>query len=483
MIINFFKNRYHLFLTAILFFVIIFSLSRLTTSPRVWFDEGLNIEIAHNFLLFYRLDIFTAPGIFSGAPHAVGTSGYPLILPLAGVFSLFGFGLEQARIYMFFWLIITLLSVYYVVKSVFGVKKALATAAFIATFAPFYNNGLTVFGEVPGFFFLLWGLFFMIKPEKPNYWLTGLFFSLAGVTKPYLLLLFPVFLIFLFLKERKDFFKIFFKFTLSTIPFLLAWTISIFPNPFSLKIWQEAFLFNKYHFGKEFSIVANILKNISLVFTHSTLIYFLLFFLAILFWYFKGGKENPVQRKWCNFLFIYSIFSFLYFLVSPGWLRYFLIFELLIFVFAPSVLENITNKLFKNEKLQRVAFMLIIIFLLIVQLFQLFVSRHTYSSPYPEIIASFINKNLERDDNYRVGIINTPEIAWAIDSSKKFHIVKVGGPSGIFGENPLAFSQKSLPKFIAFYGDNYFTQEYDNVLKENYFPLKLIGGYFIYELK
>ncbi len=137
MSINFFKNRQNLLLTAILSFVIIFAFSNLTTSPRVWFDEGINIEIAHNFLLFHKLDIFTAPGIFSDAPHAVSTSGYPLILPLVGFFSLFGFGLEHARIYMFFWLIITLLSVYYVIKSIFEVQKALVTLAFIATFSLF----------------------------------------------------------------------------------------------------------------------------------------------------------------------------------------------------------------------------------------------------------------------------------------------------------------------------------------------------------
>ena len=49
MITNFFKNRKSLLLSAILLFVVIFSFSHLTTRPKLWYDEGLDMEMARNF--------------------------------------------------------------------------------------------------------------------------------------------------------------------------------------------------------------------------------------------------------------------------------------------------------------------------------------------------------------------------------------------------------------------------------------------------
>ncbi len=484
MTMNFLKNQKFLLLSAILLFVVIFSFSHLTTRPKLWYDEGLDMEMARNFLLFHKLDISTAPNVFSGAPYAVGTNGYPLIIPLAGVYSVFGFGLAQTRIYMLFWLIAALLSLYYFVKHIFGANKAIATVAFVAIFAPFYGNGLTAFGEIPGFFFLIWGLFFLIKPERINYLLVGLFFGLAAATKPSLyLLLFPTILIFLFLEEKKSFFQKISKFILGALPPILSWIILTFPNPLSLNVWKEAVLFYRYPFGRDFSIADNVVKNIGFVFTHSTLIYFLLITLIIIFWFFKTGRTDSVKKKLSIFFFTYSVFAFLYFLKSPARLRYILGFELLAFIFVPAALETISQKFLKGEKIQKIAFRGALALLLFVQLIQLFFFRSDFYSPYPEIAAAFVNENLAKNSDYKVGIINTPEIACFIDSFKKFHIVKVGGPSGVFGENPLAFPKQSLPKFIVFYGDNYFIKGYDEVLKENYFLLKNIGGYLIYELK
>ncbi len=486
MIIDFFKNNRHfLILTAILIFAVIFSLSRLTTQPSLWYDEGTDIEIAHNFLLFHKLDISTSPNVFSGLPYVVGTNGYPLTIPLAGVFSVFGFGLEQTRLYMLFWLLAALLSAYYVVKFFFGTDKALATAALIATFAPFYGNGLTATGEIPGFFFLIWGLFFLLKPEKPNYLFTGLLLALAAIAKPSIyLLLFPSFLIFLFLKEReKGFFKKIFSFILGAFFPILLWVILAFPNPLSLNTWKEAAFFYRYPFGREFSVLENVLKNINLIFTHSTLIYFLLLTSAVIFWFFIKGRENPLKRKFCTFYFIYAVFAFLYFLKSPGWLRYIFGFELLTFIFVPSALETIAEKIFREERFRNFAFKSALAFFLIAQLVYLFFFRAAIYSSYPKMTIAFINKNLAKNDAYRAGIINDESIAALIDPLKKFHIAKIGGPSPVFGQNPLLFTKKSLPQFIVIGSDDTFVKGHENILEKNYFLLEKIGQYKVYELR
>lgn len=481
---DFFKSHGTLFLCAILIAVVFFSLIRLTSWPNVWFDEGLDIEIAHNFLLFGKLDISTAPNVFSGLPYVVGTNGYSLTIPLAGIFYVFGFGLMQARIFMLFWLVAALVSIYFIVKSVFGADKALLSVALTATFSSFYCYGLTVFGEVPGFVFLIWGLFFLARLNKPNLFLTGLFFALAAVTKPSLyLLLFPSFLLFLLIKERKGFFKKIFNFTIGVIPPLILWIVLAFPNPISLNTWKGVLLFYRYPFGADFSIAENVIKNIRLVFTHSTLIYFLLITMVIIFWHLKGNKTDFIKRKWGAFFFVYAAFAFLYFLKSPGWLRYLLGFELMVFIVFPSALEILSQKIFKKERVKKLVFTLTVFFFLAIQFFQLFYFRSDFYSPYPADAASFVNENLAKNDNYKAGFLNLPEVAGLVHPLKKFHITKVGGPFPAFGKNPLSFAKKSLPQFIVLEGESIYAENYKNILEANYFLLEEIGKYHIYEFK
>ena len=93
-------------------FTVIFSVWHLTTAPRLWLDEAKNIELAESFATAGKLDIEIAPGIFTGAPHLLQSTGYPATLPLALFFKIFGFGLAQARIYMLLWILATLAILY-----------------------------------------------------------------------------------------------------------------------------------------------------------------------------------------------------------------------------------------------------------------------------------------------------------------------------------------------------------------------------------
>ncbi len=75
-----------------------------------------------------------------------------------------------------------------------------------------------------------------------------------------------------------------------------------------------------------------------------------------------------------------------------------------------------------------------------------------------------------------------PEVAGLVNPLKKFHIVgSLAKP--VFGENPLSFPKNSLPQFIVFEGENAYAKNYKNILEDNYFLLKKIGNYNIYELK
>ena len=86
------KHSACLALFLILYCAVFFSLPALVTKPRLWADEAKTIELAKNFLKFGKLDIETAPGEFSGYQHLLQSTGYPLTVPLAGFFKIFGFG-------------------------------------------------------------------------------------------------------------------------------------------------------------------------------------------------------------------------------------------------------------------------------------------------------------------------------------------------------------------------------------------------------
>jgi len=156
---DFFKKHiFGLLLALIILGVVIFSVSTLTTKPRLWTDEGLNLELARNFLLYGKLDITVAPGVFSGVSFLLQPTGYPLTVPLAGFFKIFGFGLVQARLAMLGLMAFMLWLVYRFCRRLFGEEAALISMALIATFGPFYGNGRCTTGEIAGFIFLILGL-------------------------------------------------------------------------------------------------------------------------------------------------------------------------------------------------------------------------------------------------------------------------------------------------------------------------------------
>ena len=101
-------------LGIILASVILFSFSTLTTKPRFWIDEAKSIELAKSWQSFGKLDLEVAPGVFSGVPEVLQSTGYSVTIPLAAFFKVFGFGLEQARVYMILWMAAALIAAFFI---------------------------------------------------------------------------------------------------------------------------------------------------------------------------------------------------------------------------------------------------------------------------------------------------------------------------------------------------------------------------------
>jgi hypothetical protein len=123
-------------LWPLLAFIIIatYTWGNLTTKPRPFFDEGLIIEVSRNFNLFHTLDVQIAPGQFSGLPYVAGSSGFPVSLPLAFIFHVFGFSLAVARLYALGWILIFLCTFFFVVKKFFNTTSAVSGLFLIASF-------------------------------------------------------------------------------------------------------------------------------------------------------------------------------------------------------------------------------------------------------------------------------------------------------------------------------------------------------------
>ncbi|MFH0852554.1 MAG: glycosyltransferase family 39 protein [bacterium] len=462
---DFFKKNYEvLILTMVFAFVVVFSLNNLATKPSIWPDEAFNIEAAQNFSLFGKLDIQTAPGIFSNASYTLVTSNYPAMVPLAGFFSIFGFGWDQARIFMILWLLAALATIYFVTRSFFGKPAAIYALLLCVTFASFFGIGRPVTGEVPGFVFLLLGLYYLIKRE--NYWLVGLFFGLALAAKPSIYHALPlVFLIYVLFFRKDIIFKIV-KFAAGGFLPVLLYFIFIIPDFFSVGGWINIYKLYQNPFIDSPSLTTNFLNNVSGFFSQTTLIYFSLLIFAAVFAFVRHRKAIPeIWQKSFLFFCIYGALVIIYFLRSPGWFRYLFALELLTLILIyPSFLL-----IFK--KWQALVFCGILISVQVVQLF--FFSDIAYSTR-PQEVSSFVNSRSAQS----VGIINLSQVAAFIPPEKKYHVIS---DVRQIGENPLSFSDDKLPELIVLWKGDEYAVQYQDVLDKKYALLKEFGVYKVYQ--
>ncbi|MBI3633273.1 MAG: glycosyltransferase family 39 protein, partial [Candidatus Vogelbacteria bacterium] len=219
------KNLNQIIITFLILTITLVSFSTLVTKPKLWVDEGKTIELARNFLNFKNLDVQIAPGQFSSIAPLLQSTGYTVSIPLAVFFKFFGIGPNQARIFMLLWLNVALILIYFLSKELFSENEKVAIFSFllIASFASFYDSGRTVVGEIPGFIFLLLGLYLCLKKE--DYVLAGVFWGLAVVTKPSVFgLILPIIPLILIRRNYESLKNIFTVYT-GMIPAAIFWFI------------------------------------------------------------------------------------------------------------------------------------------------------------------------------------------------------------------------------------------------------------------
>jgi putative flippase GtrA len=309
----------------------------LSESPPTWLDEGIITQVAINNALHGPHAVLeVAPNTFMSAGY-VSTS-YPVTLPIAGVFNLFGIGLVQARIVMVGFILLFVLCAFFFLRREFSLPEVSWSMLLIATFSPLYGNGRNVLGEVPGLFYLFAFLLLVQEIEKKNkpnlvyYVLAGAFLGLTVATKPiFLLLLLPVGIVFLCSLQLFTL-KRFFAAAAGFIVPLAVWVYTQFATE---SITEMLSIYGNPHGN---TIGTTLIANVRIFFTEPEALYALLllavWIVSIFYRTRKGERVSRAEYIAAGF----ACLVYLSFLRTEPYYRYFFLGEIVALVYLPYAL-------------------------------------------------------------------------------------------------------------------------------------------------
>ncbi len=364
-------------LLPIIFGVMGFCFSDLLNSPRPWFDEGIYLQTAKNLAEQGKFGLQILPDQIVGLDFI--TIGYPLIVPLALTFKIFGTSFFAARSMMVFFIGLFIFLTAEVNRQLFGRKIALLSALAVSTFGPLYGNGKNVLGEVPGLAYLLLTVLCLIAIERGKagwliYALTGFFLGLTAATKPSFLLVFPAILaaglVWRFIKKqaRPSWVELS-SFVLSSAVCLLVWFLTQFSNI------SPKMIFGHYANPYGLSDLMNkVLHNAVNMFTHLTPLHFVGLLLLVMLGFLARGLKKITTAE--IFIFVFILLTLISYLRTAGWYRYFFLGHILALAMAPGMLRAAVAKFWPRSGKKSV-FVAAVVALLSVNVFVL------VREPYP----------------------------------------------------------------------------------------------------
>lgn len=489
---NFIRKYYAaILLVLIISGVLAYSLFYLTTKPKLWVDEAFAIEMAKNFLSYDRLDLMVEPQVFTGYPFLLQSTGYPMTIALAGFFKIFGFGLAQARIFTLLLMIACLLAVFWFTKKLFNKNYAILAVLLIASLPPFYGNGRCVTGEIIGFIFLIFGLYFLFgcfSAEKYNKIikvrdvLAGLFLGLAIVSKPsvYMMILPAVIIALLF--EQQQFWKRASAMFLGLAVPALIWIVLNVPNFLTKGPWIQIVKYYKNPYAP-LLVFDNMRENLINLSHNLTLLYFFVLLVIILFAVFKKC-DFLKQRKGLSVFFVsYIVLAFIYFFRSPGWLRYLVAAQLLTFIFLSPAIDAVWS--LSKSKVSFIKFKispvyLIVIFLACFQVFYLLTSADIFYSDESLRVAQFIEQYAPEKT---IGIYNSITISCLISHEKRYQVVSNITGLSVIGKDFLLLEGAKKPDVIIAALNEPLIKLHEKIIQSEYEKIETIGSHVIYELK
>lgn len=441
---DFFTKKEKILLAALILWVAVISLYHLNTNPPYWFDEGIYHQIVSNLAAREIMGLRLTPASFSDA--SLISVGYPVFYPAVVAFNIFGDSVIVLRTVAIFFLLGFLLSVYYLVRRLYGIKEAFYSALLISLFSPLYGNGKSFLGEVPGLFYFVSGLFLLncalTADRKRNFLLFffgGLSCGLAVCSKPTFLVILPAMAIGILWKWRQF---------LSTATqckntvlmlagmaaALLFWVFSQFDaltsvgrifghysNPYYIKdIWPIIFL------------------NLRRFVTETTPLHFLLLFLVAGFFLIVKIK----RRRSLHFVeivimaFVAAIIVF--YVRTAGWYRYFFPAHLLLFIFFPAGVEFIVSRVFVfSEKRIKLLVFFAVVILACVQLAVMRTERFNAGYDAQAEALSFL-ASLDRKEI--ILFYNVPYLTGRYRSDNYYQFVKMSDHLSYGDENMTLFN-------------------------------------------
>jgi hypothetical protein len=171
---------------ATVILLVILAIIDLESVPPVWWDEGWNFTIAHNWIDkgYYGRYLIDAPIPISP------TNGFPVIASVALGFKLFGTGIWQGRILFTFLSLGALALIYHLAARLYGRAVGVGTLFTLTLMSAYPGlhpilSGRQALGDVPAVFFLLLGYAFFLTADKKALWIIPavFFWAAALLTK------------------------------------------------------------------------------------------------------------------------------------------------------------------------------------------------------------------------------------------------------------------------------------------------------------
>ena len=460
-----------------------FAFEHLKESPQTWMDEGLIIQTAINFTNDGISGIRVSPTEIASAA-SVSTS-YPVTMPIALIFKIFGISILNARLVMVFYLFafISVLAFWlYRILKVENLNTKLflhsSSMILLASFPPLYGQGKNVLGEVPGLFFLISSLVFLeialtnfLKNNSKSYLFLfgGLFIGLTISTKPIFILVVPSivlgYILYFLTQKQKGI-----AFPWSKITYILIGILVPILYWFKFQFHGESIqsILNFYANPHSIDVYGAVLKNLKRFVTEGQPIYTL-----FLFGVWSASVVVRIYKKreiyfselvaWSMSLLVLCAF-----IRTIGYYRYFFISEVLSLTFLVYSLFVIKNCLFNNLSKIRLFYLSVSFALVLCIIFSQFnglfftswIAKNRYSNKTQVLESWFENYNNKNGEE--VFIYQSPELVPFIKNSNYSQFIDYVAPPMTIGSSSLERIRLGIPEIIVFNEQNMYL---DNLKK------------------
>ena len=285
------KHAYALLLVFIIAFVLISFKGLKTAQPgdeNVYYYVG---KLASEGKLPYRDFFFAHPPLH--------------IYLIASVYKIFGFNILVLKLIPLTSTLITAFFIFKIAQRFGNIGAIAAFLLYLFSYSVMFNSVFS-FGIELAAMFLIIGVYFLL--DKNNYWIAGLFFGLAGITRLLSLVPIAIILIFALISNKKNFLKL-------SSGFLAVFLVV--NGIFALSAGDYMAFAYKYHLQKTFGGKENLKEYYDIIKLN-----WILFFSAFLFVFVKDKKKlslfAAISIVYLLFLFgLKKIFGFYFLVVFP----------------------------------------------------------------------------------------------------------------------------------------------------------------------